>query len=504
EEVEEHLAPISGVAANSILDESDLAEDSCVEITSNFDENENELIKWTNYLQLSSNSDDDSDQDHSSTQSVKLVDYLSSESSSDNESISQSYQLGFTNSQNNINLILTYFEKNNNKRKTAEEIGCAPKQLRLWIQNKTELLQMSSRKKGNKRKRLDGGGKKLTYVDIDSRLFVWYREKRTDAASTTNVSDIRKERITFRQLERRGRQLSKELKHPCPSSKWFGRFLVRHRLSLQRPKRQQKIPLEEVHQKATSFYSFLRRASRWAPKRSAMGAFTPRDIFNMDESPLSLFGDQTKRSINDINTCNEVEGCLSNKRFCTVILTISAEDQRVDPVLLFKGLGHVSPAEEKQYAQGIKVYFTPKCVINKPTMDKYNEWFISKHYTDAAEECIEHNGPRSKIKLTASQSRILCTRLTSTAWQRTIKSVNFYEEFKHIGYTWMSNSPISPRTLPGYTFDPATIDLPLLQIDEDNDNEDRQIEIQAKLAEDNNKGIFTQKNTQTKLSHFWK
>ncbi|CAF1372276.1 unnamed protein product [Rotaria magnacalcarata] len=105
EEVEEHLAPISGVAANSILDESDLAEDSCVEITSNFDENENELIKWTNYLQLSSNSDDDSDQDHSSTQSVKLVDYLSSESSSDNESISQSYQLGFTNSQNNINLI---------------------------------------------------------------------------------------------------------------------------------------------------------------------------------------------------------------------------------------------------------------------------------------------------------------------------------------------------------------------------------------------------------------
>ena len=33
----------------------------------------------------------------------------------------------------------------------------------------------------------------------------------------------------------------------------------------------------------------------------------------MDESPLSLFGDQTKRSINDINTCNEVEGCLSNK-----------------------------------------------------------------------------------------------------------------------------------------------------------------------------------------------
>jgi hypothetical protein len=111
---------------------------------------------------------------------------------------------------------------------------------------------------GKKRKRLDGGGKKLTYVDLDSRLFAWYRQKRTAPGSTTTaVSDIRKERITFRRLQRRGRQLSEELNHPCPSSKWFGRFLVRHRLSLQRPKRQQKIPLDEVHQKATSFYTFL-------------------------------------------------------------------------------------------------------------------------------------------------------------------------------------------------------------------------------------------------------
>ena len=56
--------------------------------------------------------------------------------------------------------------------------------------------------------RLDEGGKKLTYVDLDSRLFAWCREKRTDPASITNVSDVRREKVTFRQLERRGRQLS--------------------------------------------------------------------------------------------------------------------------------------------------------------------------------------------------------------------------------------------------------------------------------------------------------
>lgn len=163
----------------------------------------------------------------------------------------------------------------------------------------------------------------MVFIELDSQLFEWYRVRRTAPGDTTSDSVIRREKVTFRRLERQGRKISAELNHPCPSSKWFGRFLVRHRLSLQRPKRQQKIPLEEVYQKATSFYSFLRRASHLAPKRGPMGAFTPRDVFNMDESPLSLFGDQSKRSINDIGTCNEVEGCLSNKvshslLFCSV------------------------------------------------------------------------------------------------------------------------------------------------------------------------------------------
>ncbi|CAF4931971.1 unnamed protein product, partial [Rotaria socialis] len=44
-----------------------------------------------------------------------------------------------------------------------------------------------------------------------------------------------------------------------------------------------------------------------------MGAFTDGDICNMDESPLALFGDQVKRSVNDIGTSNEINGCISNK-----------------------------------------------------------------------------------------------------------------------------------------------------------------------------------------------
>jgi hypothetical protein len=179
---------------------------------------------------------------------------------------------------------------------------------------------------------------------------------------------VKREKVSFKQLQRRGNQLSMELKHERPPSmKWYGRFMRRHRLSLQKPRRQQKVPLNEAHLLIKSFHSYLRRASTWGPKRSAMGAFLPRDVLNMDESPLSLLGDQTKLSINDVNTVNEIEGHISDKRFCTVILTVFAEDNnRVGPVVLFKGKGQVSDHEKMQYAPNVKVYFTPKAFNNTP------------------------------------------------------------------------------------------------------------------------------------------
>ncbi|CAF1347067.1 unnamed protein product, partial [Rotaria sordida] len=79
EEIEEHFAPISGVDTGSISEKSDFDDDSCIEIISNIDENENESVKLANYLQLNSDSDEDIDQDYSSTPSATLVDYLSSE-----------------------------------------------------------------------------------------------------------------------------------------------------------------------------------------------------------------------------------------------------------------------------------------------------------------------------------------------------------------------------------------------------------------------------------------
>ncbi|CAF1400205.1 unnamed protein product, partial [Rotaria sordida] len=108
-----------------------------------------------------------------------------------------------------------------------------------------------------------------------------------------------------------------------------------HGLSLQQLKRQDKVPLDEVHRLANSFYMFNRRVSLWSIKRGAMGAFIPEDICNMDGSPLALFGDQSKRSINDIGT---------------IILTVFAKNQRMQLVVLFKGKGNIGIDERQKYA----------------------------------------------------------------------------------------------------------------------------------------------------------
>ena len=97
------------------------------------------------------------------------------------------------------------------------------------------------------------------------------------------------------------------------SIKWYRRFTVRHNLSLQRLKRNQKILLPETQERATLFYNYLGRASTWSPKLGPMNAFIPKDVCNFDESPLSLFRDQTKRSLSYVNVNRAVEGLISSK-----------------------------------------------------------------------------------------------------------------------------------------------------------------------------------------------
>lgn len=169
ENVDEHLAPLPRLTNRLNESESDFDEDSCVEIASSFDETEIELIKWTDYLQINSSSDDDHNDDRDPISPTTLVPYSSSDESSENEDSTEQLQRlnNFTNLNSSINDLpstskrkrrqwsvaeklhaIAHFEKTNNKHQTAKYIMCATKQLRSWINNKQSLIELSSRTKG--------------------------------------------------------------------------------------------------------------------------------------------------------------------------------------------------------------------------------------------------------------------------------------------------------------------------------------------------------------------
>ena len=129
---------------------------------------------------------------------------------------------------------------------------------------------------------------------------------------------------------------------------------------------------------------------------------------------------------------------------------------------------------------------------------------FKKHYYNVAEEWLDLKGPRSKVKLFCSQSRILCTRLTKSAWSRTLKSIDFKMAFRDIGYTWQDNSPIYSRALVGFCFDPSSTGL-LLDSSLGNADEEK-IERDAEAANKENGALVNWKNRgkQTKLGEYWK
>lgn len=55
--------------------------------------------------------------------------------------------------------------------------------------------------------------------------------------------------------------------------------------------------------------------------------------------------------------------------------------------------------------------------------------------------------------MTSSEKRVLYTRLSAAAWSRTLKSIDFSNAFRSLGYTWVNNSIIQPSYMKWYKFD---------------------------------------------------
>lgn len=151
----------------------------------------------------------------------------------------------------------------------------------------------------------------------------------------------------------------------------------------------------------------------------------------------------------------------------------------------------------------VVVAVVPKgCTMYAQILDVSFFSVFKNHYDDVVEEYIDQHGSRSRIKLSASQSRILCTRFTWSAWSRTLKSVDVSKAFRELGYTWIDDSPVSIRTMPGYTFDPTSVAC-LSSMNDDYDTDDR-IDIVAKEISEQQKQKTQLTLAQLTITDMWR
>jgi len=163
--MDEHLLLLGSDEDSCSDDDNSSDDDSSVEITSNPDECESELIRLSTYLQLESGADNDDDQTFEWPDPPSSL--LSSCSSNDDQSNDSQQMLPPSTSNDNVHAqgnstkrkrrqwtikekidAVVLFEKNHNKRETAMKKGCTTAQLRNWIKNKENLFKMREQKKG--------------------------------------------------------------------------------------------------------------------------------------------------------------------------------------------------------------------------------------------------------------------------------------------------------------------------------------------------------------------
>ncbi|CAF3222766.1 unnamed protein product [Rotaria socialis] len=156
--------------------------------------------------------------------------------------------------------------------------------------------------------------------------------------------------------------------------------------------------------------------------------------------------------------------------------------------------------KKRMRGNGVCLAIIPKgCTQYIQLLDVYVFSSFKNHFYDCAEEFLELNGPRSKLKLTSSQRRILCTRLTSSPWARTLQSIDFQNAFRSLGYTWIDNAIIQPSHIKWYKFDPNSIESIEAEIDDQN----HVVEKQQQVIVNANSTMKTQ-HKQLSLKDMWK
>nr|XP_002730631.1 PREDICTED: pogo transposable element with KRAB domain-like [Saccoglossus kowalevskii] len=167
-------------------------------------------------------------------------------------------------------------------------------------------------------KRLDGGGRKVRSTTLDDNLMQWFDGHRKNGNA-----------ISGRQLQMQARRIATETTFKA-SDGWLHSFKKRHTLSTRvRTSIGQKLP-PDYEEKIAQFHRFVIQLRQ-------QHNYPLSDVYNMDETPLrfDMPGNRTLEH-EGIKTVH-IKTTNSEKRGFTAVLTVTADGQKIRPLIIFKG-----------------------------------------------------------------------------------------------------------------------------------------------------------------------
>jgi hypothetical protein len=213
------------------------------------------------------------------------------------------------------------------------------KRIREWRKAKEEMIKCGNNT-DSKRKRLEGGGCKVTSEDMDRTLIQWVFTMRHRGLRVSRKMMRVKASELFREVEDASKATFKA------SRGWLDKFMKRANLSVRRRTTvAQKTP-DMMTEKMVSFIRFMERARERTQAQ-------PADIYAMDETAVwfDMMAETTVNEKGAKSVCMKTTG--HEKSRCTVILTANGSGKKLKPyVVFFRGSRKVKELNEKKQTSG--------------------------------------------------------------------------------------------------------------------------------------------------------
>ena len=257
-----------------------------------------------------------------------------------------------------LKVVRYYHENGKNLYQTCKRFSMNSKSVMRWVKDEEKIRGSS---KGSKRVKFD---RRAQYPGMEAKLYLEYKELRKKGL-----------KVKGWWFRLRAKQILTELEPSTNfqfSNGWFLGFKKRHRISIRRATNTCQKEPEDKRSAVQYFHRNIRRKAAEGEQIGPLGQWTPRQVANMDQTPLpfSFCDGETYTDTGEQSVWVRGGGSGLDKRQCTVQLTLFADgEQRVKPLLIFRGKGkRISFAEQLKYDRRVVVRFQPNAWCDEDIM----------------------------------------------------------------------------------------------------------------------------------------